>query len=145
MKETKGMTFIKEVHEISIYVNAEGRFIAEIGNRVINKPSLREVEREIGKSTGGLHVFEFEAEGAQRPFILQRHEFTGMDSGRYKDCYRDKDGQRHATYHAYYKSTPELIEALSDLEGRYKAAMKAFDQERRAILQGAKGVSRRDF
>ena len=143
----KGMTFIKEVGEVSIYVNAEGRFVAEIGDRVINKPSLREVEREIGKSTGGLRVFSFEGSGglSAQPFILDQYEFTGMDSGRYKDNYRDKNGRRHATFRTYYKSTPELIEALADLAARYEAAMKAFSDERRAILDKAKRVSRQDF
>lgn len=141
----KGATFIKEVHEVSIYVDGEGRFIAEIGDRVINKPSLREVEREIGKSTGGLPVFSFEALGGSWPFVLKRYEFTGMDSGRYKDNYRDKNGQRHGTFHNYYKSTPELIARLSDLAERYEAAVQAFSEERRAILDTAGRVSRRDF
>src|SRR5262245_2530137 len=141
----KSMTLIKEVHGVSIHVNAEGRFIAEIGDRVINKPSLREMEREIGRSIGGLPVFSFNGLDLERPFVLNRYEFTGMDSGRYKDNYRDKNGQRHATFRNYYKSTPELIAALSDLEARYAEAMKAFSEERRAILDTAERVSRRDF
>ena len=68
-----------------------------------------------------------------------------MDSGKYKDNYRDRNGQRHATFRTYYKSTPELIAALTDLEARYAAAMEAFLEERRAILDKAETVSRRDF
>lgn len=134
------MTFIKEVGGISIYVNGEGRFIAEIGDRWINKPSLREVEKEIGKFAGGLPVCSFD------DFTLRKYEFISVETrGSYGEAYRDKSSQRHLSYHDYYKSTPELIAQLSDLEERFDAAIDVFEEEKRAILAGAEKVSPSDF
>lgn len=134
------MTLIKEVDGINVYVNSDGRFIAEVNGKVINKPSLREVERELAKIARGLAVFSFDG------YALRQYIFISCESkGSYSHAYRDKDNCRHPSHHTYYKSTPELLEQLADLEKRWQEAEKAFEAERVAILENAEHVSRDDF
>lgn len=131
------MTKIKEVGEVSVYVNGEGRFIAEVGGRVINKPSLREIEKELGKIAGGIAVFYFGSE-----FQLVQYELIGVEP---KGGFRDKSGRKRAAYETYYKSTPELIAEAEDLARRYEAAISEFRKERYAILDRAKRITEKDF
>ena len=137
MINTSQMTKIKEVGEVSVYVNGEGRFIAEVGDRVINKPSLREIEKELGKIAGGIAVFYF---GSQFQFV--QYEFIGVEP---KGGFRDKAGHKRAEYESYYKSTPDLIAQAEDLARRYEKAMAEFRDERYAILDKAKQITKEDF
>lgn len=132
----KLMTLIKEMNGVPIHVNSEGRFIAKVDEKTISKPTLREVEKEIGKFTCGLQVISFEG------FTLNKYEFIGVErDGRY----RDKDNRKHPSYNSYWKSTSNLLERLSDLEKRYDEAMKQFEEERGIILREADHVSVDDF
>lgn len=134
------MTLIKEIDGIAVYVNTEGRFIAEVGDRVIKKASLREVERELAKLARGLAVFSFDG------YALKQYSFIDCQpDGSYSYVYRDSENQRHKSYHTYYKSTPEILEQLADLEKRWQASEQAFYVERLAILEKAEHVSRVDF
>ncbi len=133
------MNLIREVSGISIYVNDDGRFIAEVGDKVINKPTLREVEREIGRLAGGLPVVAFDN------FTLRRFEFIAFEKRSGSDVYRDKNNQRHQAFKKYYKSTPQLISQLTDLQERYHAAMRSFEDERWNILEAAERVKESDF
>lgn len=123
---------VKLAYGVQIYLEPDGKFLAEHEGVVIRKNSLREVERALAKLTTGLAVFSFER------FIVREFIFVDADE---RNGYRDKSGRKLNRFDTYYRATPALVAKLKDLERRYNEAMSKFQVERGRLLDNVMAIT----
>lgn len=58
--DTQEGIFLKELQGVQIRVDNDGKFLAVIAGKLVKKPTLREIEKEIAKHTAGIRVFSFD-------------------------------------------------------------------------------------
>lgn len=129
-------TFIREMQGTPIHVNEDGKFIARIAGQVVQKPTIREIEKEIAKQSGGIRAFSFDG------FDFREYRFIDVDRN---DNFRDGSRIVHNSYHRFYHWDEEIIAGLKEIERQYEETMKRLENERDALIGRARRVIREDF
>lgn len=119
---------LKTVEGIDIFVDSEtGQFSAKMGGKEIKKRNLRDVEKEIEKTSDPVIAYEVDRYHIRK---AKRVEIIGFEGTRA----RMKDGRLAESYSYFYLLTEEEIEELDKL---YEA-QEAIESQWTEIVNGLK-------
>ncbi len=118
--DTQEGIFLKELQGVQIRVNNDGKFLAVIAGKLVKKPTLREIEKEIAKHTAGIRVFSFDE--------FSFREYAFIDLKRDGD-FRDSDRRIQKSYHHFYHWNDEIVSRLQEVERQYEETVQRLENE----------------
>jgi hypothetical protein len=132
------MQLVKTVNDIEIYVNSDGRFIADVGGKKMKRVSIKPIEKAIMMLQQAVTVHLIRGTSWDNGKTRREIDIVAFEkSGKA----RDSSGELLERYGKFYIGTQDQIEAVDELIDR----QKELNHEWGALLKEMQNVHGRNF
>jgi hypothetical protein len=132
------MQLVKTVNDIEIYVNSDGRFIADVGGKKMKRVSIKPIEKAIMMLQQAMTVHLIRGTSWNNSRDRREIDIVAFEkSGKA----RDYSGKLLERYGKFYIGTQDQIEAVDELIDR----QKELNHEWGALLKEMQNVHGRNF
>lgn len=123
---------------IAIDVDGEGKFHAQLGDKVITRRALRDVEKAIEAEQSGTPAFVDNGMESK----VRRVEIAGVE----KRAFRIRGGDLLKSWHGeVYLLRSDIADALDALAAQYQLELERFEKERNKLLRKCKRLEPSTF